>query len=232
MPFHRPSIRDLEVVLREPIFTVQHTRFGCGSVVKLLLVVSDADGYFQLMRDLAELYRDIKDGGEPPLAHPPHIKAYMSNWNPMRWIRRNGRLLSTTSLRCTQSMRKSDHHSLLLPRLSLSGSYVSRCAELAAIKKEATDSESGGWVSTFEAISPYVYLHVHRARLRRFKEDPTQGKLSPTEFLAPLNLRHRLGPDYLPPRYFQTKRRTTHLSPNSTSIYLSLRSLKDPRDAT
>ncbi len=53
----------LEVVLREPIFTVQHTRFGCGSVVKLLLVVSDADGYFQLMRDLAELYRDIKDGG-------------------------------------------------------------------------------------------------------------------------------------------------------------------------
>ncbi|KAK0455065.1 transferase family-domain-containing protein [Armillaria borealis] len=75
-----PFDPSLEGVCRDPIFTVQHTRFACGGValgVRLHHITGDADGFFQLVGDLAELYRN----GDS-LAHPPHIRSYLSELTP------------------------------------------------------------------------------------------------------------------------------------------------------
>lgn len=84
-----PFDMTLEGVCRDPILAVQHTRFACGGValgVRILHKVTDADGFFQLVRDLAELYRgvlssemhDKATSTAPSLAHSPHIQSYMS----------------------------------------------------------------------------------------------------------------------------------------------------------
>jgi len=86
----------------QPIMSIQHTRFACGGVTLGIRVhhrVCDAEGFFQLVRDLAELYRGISPllgGGEGEndvatttttttktrapsiLSHgPPHIRSLM-----------------------------------------------------------------------------------------------------------------------------------------------------------
>ncbi|KAG8992121.1 hypothetical protein FRB94_012001 [Tulasnella sp. JGI-2019a] len=80
-PFHGIP----EGIGKEPILTVQHTRFACGGVslgVRLLHTVCDAEGFFKLVRDLAELYRGLndKDLAErvPSLAQPPQIRSYLT----------------------------------------------------------------------------------------------------------------------------------------------------------
>lgn len=49
---------------RDAILTVQRTRFACGGVsigIRLRHIVCDAAGFFQLARDMAELYRGVRD---------------------------------------------------------------------------------------------------------------------------------------------------------------------------
>lgn len=51
-----------ECFSNEPILSIQHTRFGCGSVslgVRVNHTVCDAHGFVQLMEDLAEIYREL-----------------------------------------------------------------------------------------------------------------------------------------------------------------------------
>ncbi|KAG8887912.1 hypothetical protein FRB98_008737 [Tulasnella sp. 332] len=85
-----PFDMTLEGVCHDHILAIQHTRFSCGGValgVRLLHKVTDADGFFQLMRDLAELYRGIPSSNihgdlapvVPSLTHPPHTRSYMSD---------------------------------------------------------------------------------------------------------------------------------------------------------
>jgi len=64
-----------------PLFSIQHTRFTDGGVALGVCVshsVCDAEGFFMLVRDLAELYRGLESGrGECDLKHPPHVDAYV-----------------------------------------------------------------------------------------------------------------------------------------------------------
>ncbi|KAJ4480580.1 transferase family-domain-containing protein [Lentinula edodes] len=77
-----PFDASLEGSCRDSLFTVQHTRFACGSValgVRLRHINCDGHGFFQFMRDLAELYRGLNSAGIPTLSHPPHFQPYMSD---------------------------------------------------------------------------------------------------------------------------------------------------------
>eukprot|EP01102_Stenamoeba_stenopodia_P015148 TRINITY_DN5133_c0_g1_i1.p1 TRINITY_DN5133_c0_g1~~TRINITY_DN5133_c0_g1_i1.p1 ORF type:complete len:565 (-),score=113.22 TRINITY_DN5133_c0_g1_i1:1816-3510(-) len=79
-----------EASFEQPIMTIQHTRFACGGVtlgVRVHHRVCDAEGFFQLVRDLAELYRGIPSSNdnnssttiEPQLSRGlPHIRSLMS----------------------------------------------------------------------------------------------------------------------------------------------------------
>lgn len=78
--------------------------------------------------------------------------------------------------------------------------------ELDALKAHATEPNGSAppdrWVSTFEALSAHLHRSVYRARLQLRVQNPSLGETSPPDFLTPVNIRTRLGHDYLPPRYF------------------------------
>lgn len=201
-----PFDATLEGVCRDPVFAIQHTRFACGSValgVRTLHKICDADGFFQLVRDLAELYRN----GSSVLSDPPHYRSYLSeltvdNVTPeeREAVLSNDPPLFYVETSSSTSMWAPTDPSPIPPPPTVGRFVRFSSKELNAIKTAATNPDRPeSWVSTFEALSAHIYHHVHRARLRLRELEPKHGALSPTDFLTPLNVRSRLG---LPPKYF------------------------------
>ncbi|KZO93360.1 hypothetical protein CALVIDRAFT_566597 [Calocera viscosa TUFC12733] len=221
-----PYDPSLEGVMRDPLFAVQHTRFACGSValgVRVHHIVADADGYFQFVRDLAEIYRGLlalemkgPAGELPDLAQPPHFKPYMSELmgGKMAPEEQHSALAFKPSLFFAGPDATPDLEGEAIPEAAAAievlpldpatttGHFVRYSgAELQALKDAATEPSGDGWVSTFDALSAHTYQCVHRARLQLRAKDPSFGELSPTDILTSVNLRPRLGKD-LPQRYF------------------------------
>ncbi|KAK0485716.1 transferase [Armillaria novae-zelandiae] len=187
-----PFDPSLEGVCRDPIFTVQHTRFACGGValgVRLHHITGDADGFFQLVRDLAELYRTSS------LAVPPHIRSYLLELTPEE--RAAALDFAPSSYYVEQSSPAFTAYPVAAPNTGRFLRFSS--SELSALKARATDPSSDSWISTFDALCAHFYQRVYRARLKLRAKDPTLPDLSPPDFLTPVNLRSRIG---LPPRYF------------------------------
>ncbi|KAF8206311.1 transferase [Mycena galopus ATCC 62051] len=203
--------------VRDPIFAVQHTRFACSGValgVRVHHTVCDADGFFLLARDLAELYRGQSPeiNPVPSLAHPPHIRPYMAelvggnikpeerqaalDFQPPFFLA--GQLAETGDT--VADTPSSSTTASLPPPPPVEGRFLRfSSARLDALKAQATDPNGGGWISTFDALAAYIYQRVYQARLRLSASDPDFGELSPSDFLTPVNLRSGLG---LPARYF------------------------------
>ncbi|KAJ6513151.1 transferase [Mycena sanguinolenta] len=192
-------------VSRNPIFAVQHTRFACGSValgVRVHHAVCDAGGFFQLVRDLAELYRGLQSSETvPSLVHPPHIRPYMSELM-------NGLNMTSEERLAALDVQPPLFHAeppstVALPPYPPEGRILRfSSARLKALKAEATDPNGSGWVSTFDALAAYLYQCVHRARLQLSAKDSNFGELSRPDFMTAVNLRSRMG---LPTHYFPNK---------------------------
>ncbi|KAJ6508029.1 transferase family-domain-containing protein [Mycena vitilis] len=201
---------------RAPILAVQHTRFRCGGVslgVRIHHTVCDGAGFFQVMRDLAELYRAIGPSVSSDtvfsLSHPPHIRPYMSelvggNMAPEErqaalGYKPAGFYVQPPTAAGDGGAGDSLSAAILAPRPPTLGRFVRySSSELAALKAKATDPSGGSWVSTFEALAAHIYQRVHRARLQLHAKDPGLGELSRTDILNPIDLRSRLK---LPARY-------------------------------
>ncbi|KAJ7678914.1 transferase family-domain-containing protein [Mycena polygramma] len=206
---------------RAPILAVQHTRFACGGValgVRIHHTVCDGAGFFQVMRDLAELYRAIGSSGSSDtvfsLSHPPHIRPYMSELvgGNMAPEERQAALDYKPAGFYVEPPTAADggagdslSAAILAPRPPTLGRFFRySSSELAALKAKATDPSDGSWVSTFEALAAHIYQRVHRARLQLHAKDPRLGELSRTDFLNPIDLRGRLklGARYSPNALF------------------------------
>lgn len=224
---------DVTSVYHNPIFTVQHTRFACGSVglgVRLYHKVCDADGFFQLVQDLAELYRSVRSSeknegpisGIFPLAHPPHIRSYMSELNGDKvtpeerlealecqpaqlYIEASSTDIDVGDPAADNFVSSSSTVTTLHPPPVVGRFLRFSSRELNTLKAQATDPNdspsSDNWISTFDALSAHLCQRVHRARLQLRAKDPKHGKLSSPKFLTPVNIRSRLGND-CPSRYF------------------------------
>lgn len=216
-----PFDLSLEGATRDPIFTVQHTRFACGGVslgIRLHHIVCDSEGYFQLVRDLAEIYRGLRssetllDGASREmLARPPHIRSHL--WEPeaMTPEERQAALEFQPSMyyieqkgdEKTGAPNSTDPPSIQPPVvghvLRFSGSQLNN------LKLQATDPSGQGWVSTFEALSAYIYQLVYRARIQLHRSQGMTQQAATSElsraFLTPINLRGATRLD-LPTRYF------------------------------
>ncbi|KAK0195329.1 hypothetical protein F5146DRAFT_1132817 [Armillaria mellea] len=144
--------------------------------------------YAVLVRDLAELYRTSS------LAHPPHIRSYLSELTPEE---RAAALDFKPSQFYVEQNPAFTSYTVTSPNVGRFLRFSS--SELSVLKARATDPSSDGWISTFDALCAHLYQRVYRARLQLRAKDPALPELSPPDFLTPVNLRSRIG---LPPRYF------------------------------
>ncbi|KAE8382678.1 transferase [Aspergillus bertholletiae] len=214
----------MEGVCRDPIVAIQHTRFACGGValgIRLHHIVCDAHGYFQFVRDLAEIYRGVQmnmsnAGPIPTLSSPPEIHSYLSAANAMSREERHEALKFRPSLFYTgehsypptkqQDPQPSSPNEKPQPRvigrvLRFSGPELKRLKALATDPNPQTQS----WVSTFDALSAYFFQRSYQARFEhlKFQGVPSSEAASTLShgFWASINFRskNRLN---LPPRYF------------------------------
>lgn len=209
-----PFVLSLEAVCRNPIFSIQHTRFACGSVtlgMSIHHIVCDGEGFFQLVRDLAELYRWLRAPGATvaELAHPPHIRSYLSDMTPEERQKmvnlqprfftlapsHGGKTAGTEAMTAHVTCPASSQPPVVGRVLRFSSS------DLAMLKNSATDPDGRGWVSTFDALSAHMFQRVYQARLRLRQSQGLPSSDIPRGFLTSINLRN---PDRLnlPPRYF------------------------------
>lgn len=176
-----PFDPSIDGVCRDPLLAIQHTRFACGGLVlgiRLHHIVCDAGGYFQLVRDMAEVYQGLSSFPYPSLKCAPQ--------KPTKYI--------------SQNVEKPEKPPITGRVLRFNGN------QLQELKRLATDPSGNNWVSTFEALSAYLYQQVYRARFQLLL---SQG-VSPSEaaerlfrgFWASINMRDarrlNLGQNYFP----------------------------------
>lgn len=227
-----PFDPSMEGVCRDPILTVQHTRFACGGValgVRLLHMVCDADGYFQFVRDLAQLYRALgaagATGAPVQLRRAPHIESYLTGLSErMRLEEREAALAFKPSVyqldeaappapaasEASSAEPAAAPAPAPVPGPPITGRVLRFAArELEAIKAEANASASGGGqqqqqqLSTFDALSAHLWQCIFRARLRLCESQGMSASAAALhvsrDFLTSVNWRGRLD---LPARYF------------------------------
>ncbi|KAF9633308.1 hypothetical protein BFW01_g4202 [Lasiodiplodia theobromae] len=204
---------------RTPILSVQHTRFACGGValgLRALHTVFDSDAFFQLARDLAEVYRSA-DG---TLANPPPLEGYLADKldDGMSPEEREEALKFKPTLffaeepgkeaAAPEKTVKKDEPTAPPPPPPppVTGRTMRfTSAQLARLKtaaKDTADAENG-WVSTYDALSALVWTRTHYARVQLKKRTMKNGKdndeqLPSRDYLTSVNYRSRLN---LPPRY-------------------------------
>ncbi|GMF40114.1 unnamed protein product [Phytophthora fragariaefolia] len=202
---------------RDAILTVQHTLFACGGVsigLRVRHIICDASGFFQLARDLAELYRGIGDLDPNQLTEvvlsssPPDIHSYMSELRMTPEERQEALQIRPTLFElapeCLPSASSTKRVPIVLPTIGKMLRFTSN--ELSAIKAEAN---AGGNalhpVSTFCALAAHMWQSIYRAHMRLCEHQgmsPNEAALyAPRQFLASVDLRSR-GQLDVPPRYF------------------------------
>lgn len=219
---------DPDGVCRDPLLAIQHTRFACGGVVlgiRLHHIVCDAGGYFQLVRDMAEIYRGLSCFPYPSLKCVPQIRSYLQDVSALSPHERQKALdYKPTAYYVEQPTESATSAALDAEEPQKPTEYTSQSVEkpakppitcrvlrfngnqLQELKRLATDPSGNNWVSTFEALSAYLYQQVYRTRFQLLL---SQG-VSPFEaaerlfrgFWASVNMRDarrlNLGQNYFP----------------------------------
>ena len=182
----------------QPILSIQHTRFACGGVslgIRILHKVVDAIGYFMFARHLLEIYARLSDGREAVVGTPPSLSAY----DPARVLspsdtRDNPHpafFLNAGSVPATGANIVSPAPPKTTGRFLSSG-----VTALDSLKRQTMADHTP--ISTFVALTSFLYQSVHRARLRLRQHDPSVGSLSPTHYLTSVNIRSLLRLDEYP----------------------------------
>lgn len=199
---------------RTPILSVQHTRFACGGValgLRALHTVVDSDAFFQLARDLAEIYRS--DGGT--LANPPSLNPYLADKlddgmppeERETALKFKPQFLSVDAAGkevVPEYAEKNSTDEGASPPLPPVTGRVMRfsSAQLDRLKAAATDGADpeNGWVSTYDALSALLWTRVYSARvqLKKAQGDKEDAQLPSSDYLTSVNFRARLS---LPQRY-------------------------------
>lgn len=205
-----PFDSSLEGVPKNAILSVQHTRFRCGGValgVRIPHRLVDAGGLFQVVGDWAFLYRALEAAplAAPALLKTPHFLPYLAHADgtdkaALSFTPELFRLEPLTEPQTpTACAAEPTNFEAFANSRPVTGRFIRFSAqELEALKTRATAPDKQGWISTFEALAAHLYQRIHLARLRLRREDPTLPKLTATDFLTAVNVRHRIG---LPERY-------------------------------
>ncbi|KAI8661076.1 hypothetical protein NCS57_01087000 [Fusarium keratoplasticum] len=208
-----------ESVQREPLLCVQHTRFACGSMalgIRLARVMAGAGGFLQLFRHLAELYRAVADDGmeEPTLKNPPHIMPFMVEEMAGYIATKDTPTASLHQPAGYSTERIVEEPALardapevitpeaIAPACQVIGREIRfTVSELAALKASAMPPDGDSWVSTFSALSAYIWQRSQIARLRTQASAQGCGDLAlqPCAFFTSVDFSSKIS---LPQPYF------------------------------
>lgn len=195
-------------VSHNPIFAIQHTRFGCGGVALGIRVhhqVCDATGFMQLVRDLAEIYKQLRDSSPPTLVSPPEIFSHFRGTQSPSPSQKKAPAVDPL-------MFYLDETTIVMPEVS-EPSSVYTCPlrfhgqDLVSLKNAATDPNAKEQTSftRFELVSAYLYQRIYQARIQVLRDKglrPDPDALQPLrDFGTTMDMRDstRLK---LPARYF------------------------------
>ncbi|KAE8164134.1 transferase family-domain-containing protein [Aspergillus tamarii] len=214
----------MEGVCRDPLVAIKHTRFACGGVslgIRLHHIVCDAHGFFQFVRDLAELYRGVPINQSeaialPTLSSPPEIRSYLSAADVMSSEKRHEALkyqpsvfyIEGTGNASTKPQDPPSTNTNQKPQPRVIGRVLRFPGpELQKLKTLATDPspQTQSWVSTSDALSAYLYQRSYQARFQHLKSQGMSSSKAASElsrgFWASINFRSRDRLN-LHPRYF------------------------------
>ncbi|RTE73706.1 hypothetical protein BHE90_011844 [Fusarium euwallaceae] len=208
----------VESAQRDPLLTVQHTRFACGSVtvgLRIAHMMCDAGGFLQLYQDLAHLYRGLGSevGTTPKLDIPPAIEPFLSDKIAVMSDEEREAAVKTQpqgfslapavklAVAAADKVKAAPSIQGTPPPPPIKGRSMRFSAtELSAIKKLATSPSENSWVSTFSALSAHIFQRVHKARLAHLEaEKLPASSLATPSFLTSINYSSKLG---FPPKYF------------------------------
>jgi hypothetical protein len=200
-----------EVKHSGPLLSIQHTRFECGAVslgIRISHVVTDAAGLFQLCTQLAEIYRSLPEGveGNENPRSLAHITSYLAGVNgglTSDEIRSSQAFVPDTFRYPPQSAHPTSTLTDTRRSVPTTGRFLYFSKKtLHVIKVQSTDQSSpDSWITTFDALSAYLYQAVHGARLRVREKQGSIPPLSRLDFYTVIDLRNRLpqlGPTYFP----------------------------------
>ncbi|KAJ5699400.1 hypothetical protein N7536_002413 [Penicillium majusculum] len=161
-------------ISHNPIFAIQHTRFGCGGVALGIRVhhqVCDATGFMQLVRDLAEIYKQLRDSSPPTLVSPPEIFSHFrGTQSPSASQKEKALAFDPPNLYL-------DETPIVMPEVSEPPS-VYTCLlrfhgqDLVSLKTAATGPNAKGQTpfTRFELIAAYLYQRIYQARIQVLRD--------------------------------------------------------------
>ncbi|KAJ6141886.1 hypothetical protein N7497_010985 [Penicillium chrysogenum] len=174
-------------VSHNPIFAIQHTRFGCGGVALGIRVhhqVCDANGFMQLVRDLAEIYKQLRDSSPPTLISPPEIYSHFRGTNSPSASQKEKALAFNPPDFCldesvTAMSEVSAPPSVYTCPLRFQGE------DLVTLRNAATAPITQGQTrfTRFELISAYLYQRIYQARVQVLRD---KGATLDLDALQPL----------------------------------------------
>jgi hypothetical protein len=226
------------------LFTIQHTRFACGGVslgIRVLHCLNDGVGFFQLVKDLSDIYRNLDDReweGVKGIAMP-----YLANWEVEEAIeeeKEEARSYKSVLYHLEPEPQpvKEELGAPDIPILAeaqteaqaqptITGRVLHfTTSDLALLKERATNtdsdskSEKGTYVTTFDALTAHLHQRIHQARSRIYSLNPSLGPIGPPDLLCPIDLRQHLSLDRYP--YNAVLTTTTQFSPSLLAHHSTL----------
>lgn len=228
-----PFDPSIEGVCRDPVLAIQHTRFACGGVVlgiRLHHILCDAGGFFQLVRGMAEIYRNMSSSSHPTLGCAPLIRSYLwdlsvlspkekqeaLDYKPTAYYVKqptesaNPAAPEQGAPAASNTVESEKPIETVPPSQSAKSPIIGRVLRFSGIhllelKELATYPSGEGWVTSFEVLSAYLYQRVYRARHQLLASQcgsPTRAAEKMFRgFFASINMRDR-GRLNLGPDYF------------------------------
>ncbi|EWY79802.1 hypothetical protein FOYG_17091 [Fusarium oxysporum NRRL 32931] len=185
-----------------PVFTIQRTQFSCSAVaigMRMSHVVCDAGSFLQLYQHLAEIYRGLGSDacGEVKLSKPPHFPPLMVD--KVLHMDEEERERALVDVPEFFSLVKPDDPGVQWSAGAMTDPVIGRsmrfsAAGLSGLKARATPPD-GSRVSTFSALSAYLWQRTHLARLECEKAGLAQepSPHSKAAFLTSVEFSSHLG---------------------------------------
>ncbi|CAF4696777.1 unnamed protein product [Rotaria sp. Silwood1] len=186
------ALQLINVVDTDILFHIRHTRFSCGSValgISLNHQVGDAHSYFQIIKDWAQLYKNLEY--QPNVCHQRTLlEPTLTDIDILK--------KTNSDFDNRKSLAIKTENSLLIeqPKQIILKIFRFSADELNRMKSDASSHllSNVTYVSTFDVLTAHLYRHVMLAR--------NYSTSSITKLYISTNIRSRLIQPLIPKTYF------------------------------